>query len=173
LCHEFHRNISCGALARRKTEESGMSTLFRRFPPAHATRPSDAHPHPGGIRAGKKHLQTPMCPSVVTLEGNNSALTDHATVFDRYFSLPTALARHKSAPLLKERERFLAHLEATGTRRSIPSIDRRTTRRRGFRFCYTRRQSTETQHLAIQLRAPLRTSSYSPGAQLQPNARNA
>src|SRR4029077_4784348 len=31
-------------------------------------------------------------------------------------------------------ERFLAHLEATGTRRSIPSIDRRTTRRRGFRF---------------------------------------
>ena len=63
-----------------------------------------------------------MGPSVVTLEGNNSALTDHATVFDRYFSLPTALARHKSAPLLKERERFLAHLEATGTGRSAIRI---------------------------------------------------
>jgi site-specific recombinase XerD len=40
------------------------------------------------------------------------------TVFDRYFFLPAAIARHKSAPLTKERERFLAHLEATGTKRA-------------------------------------------------------
>jgi hypothetical protein len=47
---------------------------------------------------------------------------DEATVFDKYFSVPAALARHKSAPLLKERERFLVHLEATGTRRSAIRI---------------------------------------------------
>jgi hypothetical protein len=39
-------------------------------------------------------------------------------IFDRYFSLPAALARHRSAPLAEERERFLTHLEATGTGRS-------------------------------------------------------
>jgi len=43
-------------------------------------------------------------------------------VFDRYFSLPAALARQRSAPLAKERERFLTHLEATGTRRSAIRI---------------------------------------------------
>jgi integrase/recombinase XerD len=36
-------------------------------------------------------------------------------VFDKYFSLPAALARHQSAPLARERERFLKHLEAGGT----------------------------------------------------------
>ena len=35
-------------------------------------------------------------------------------VFDKYFSLPAALARHRSAPLTKERELFLTHLEAGG-----------------------------------------------------------
>jgi site-specific recombinase XerD len=43
-------------------------------------------------------------------------------VFDKYFSLPAAIARHQSAPLAKERERFLTHLEATGTRRSAIRI---------------------------------------------------
>ena len=38
-------------------------------------------------------------------------------VFDQYFSLPAALARHQSAPLARERERFLTHLEAGGTGR--------------------------------------------------------
>jgi integrase/recombinase XerD len=38
-------------------------------------------------------------------------------VFDKYFSLPAALARHQSAPLARERERFLTHLEAGGTGR--------------------------------------------------------
>jgi hypothetical protein len=28
-------------------------------------------------------------------------------VFDKYFSLPATLARHRSAPLARERERFL------------------------------------------------------------------
>jgi integrase/recombinase XerD len=36
-------------------------------------------------------------------------------VFDKYFSLPAALARHRSAPLARERELFLTHLEAGGT----------------------------------------------------------
>jgi integrase/recombinase XerD len=39
-------------------------------------------------------------------------------VFDKNFSLPAAIARHQSAPLAKERERFLTYLEATGTGRS-------------------------------------------------------
>jgi integrase/recombinase XerD len=43
-------------------------------------------------------------------------------VFDKYFSLPAAIARHQSAPLAKERERFLTHLAATGTRRSAIRI---------------------------------------------------
>src|SRR5580704_1371882 len=43
-------------------------------------------------------------------------------VFDKYFSVPAAIARHQSAPLAKERERFLAHLEATGTKRSAIRI---------------------------------------------------
>ena len=43
-------------------------------------------------------------------------------VFDKYFSLPAAVARHQSAPLAKERERFLTHLEATGTGRSAIRI---------------------------------------------------
>jgi integrase/recombinase XerD len=43
-------------------------------------------------------------------------------VFDKYFSLPAAIARHQSAPLAQERERFLTHLEATGTRRSAIRI---------------------------------------------------
>ena len=43
-------------------------------------------------------------------------------VFDKYFSLPAAIARHRSAPLVKERERFLTHLGATGTRRSAIRI---------------------------------------------------
>jgi integrase/recombinase XerD len=43
-------------------------------------------------------------------------------VFERYFSLPAALARHRSAPLAEERERFLTHLEATGTGRSAIRI---------------------------------------------------
>jgi len=38
-------------------------------------------------------------------------------VFDKYFSLPATLARHQSAPLARERERFLTHLEAGGTGR--------------------------------------------------------
>jgi integrase/recombinase XerD len=38
-------------------------------------------------------------------------------MFDKYFELPTAIARHRSAPLAKEREQFLAHLEAGGTGR--------------------------------------------------------
>jgi hypothetical protein len=38
-------------------------------------------------------------------------------LFDKYFSLPAALARHRSAPLARERERFLTHLEAGGTGR--------------------------------------------------------
>ncbi len=38
-------------------------------------------------------------------------------MFDRYFERPKAIARHRSAPLSRERERFLAHLEAGGTRR--------------------------------------------------------
>ena len=49
-------------------------------------------------------------------------LAGDTIVFDRYFSLPAALARHRSAPLVKERERFLAHLEATGTGRSAIRI---------------------------------------------------
>jgi integrase/recombinase XerD len=44
------------------------------------------------------------------------------TVFERYLSLPAALARHRSAPLVKERARFLVSLEATGTRRSAIRI---------------------------------------------------
>src|ERR1700733_3850220 len=44
------------------------------------------------------------------------------TVFDKYFERPAAIARHRFAPLAKERERFLAHLEATGTRRSAIRI---------------------------------------------------
>jgi hypothetical protein len=43
-------------------------------------------------------------------------------VFDKYFSLPAALARQRSAPLAEERERFLTHLEATGTGRSAIRI---------------------------------------------------
>lgn len=43
-------------------------------------------------------------------------------MFDRYFESPTAIARHGSAPLAKERERFLTHLEAAGTRRSAIRI---------------------------------------------------
>jgi integrase/recombinase XerD len=43
-------------------------------------------------------------------------------VFDKYFSIPAALARHRSAPLAEERERFLTHLEATGTGRSAIRI---------------------------------------------------
>jgi integrase/recombinase XerD len=43
-------------------------------------------------------------------------------VFDKCFSLPAAIARHHSAPLAKERERFLTHLEATGTGRSAIRI---------------------------------------------------
>jgi site-specific recombinase XerD len=59
---------------------------------------------------------------VATLGGDDSGFIGDTTVFDRYFSRPAALARHKSAPLLRERERFLAHLEATGTRRSAIRI---------------------------------------------------
>jgi integrase/recombinase XerD len=43
-------------------------------------------------------------------------------MFEKYFELPAAIARHQSAPLAEERERFLAHLEATGTRRSAIRI---------------------------------------------------
>ena len=35
-------------------------------------------------------------------------------MFDKYFSLPAAIARHRSAPLVEERERFLAQLEDWG-----------------------------------------------------------
>ncbi len=45
-----------------------------------------------------------------------------ATVFERHLSVPAALARHKSAPLVRERERFLLHLETTGTKRSAIRI---------------------------------------------------
>jgi hypothetical protein len=45
-----------------------MSTLFRKFRPPHATKPSGVYPHGDGIRGGKKHLQPPIGPSVVTLE---------------------------------------------------------------------------------------------------------
>jgi len=44
------------------------------------------------------------------------------TVFDKYFERSEAIARHRCAPLAKERERFLAHLETTGTRRSAIRI---------------------------------------------------
>jgi hypothetical protein len=39
-------------------------------------------------------------------------------VFERYFERAAAIARHRSAPLAKDRERFLARMETTGTRRS-------------------------------------------------------
>jgi hypothetical protein len=84
--------------------------------------PSKAPQHTVGVRSGKKDSQTRMDRSVATLGGDDSAFLDDTTVFDRYFSRPAALARHKSAPLLRERERFLAHLEATGTRRSAIRI---------------------------------------------------
>ena len=45
------------------------------------------------------------------------------TVFDKYFERPAAIARHRSAPLAKERERFLTHLETTGTRRSAIRVE--------------------------------------------------
>jgi hypothetical protein len=43
-------------------------------------------------------------------------------VFDKYFERPTAVARHRSAPLARERERFLNHLEAGGTGRQSMRI---------------------------------------------------
>lgn len=43
-------------------------------------------------------------------------------VFDKYFSLPAALARHRSAPLARERELFLMNLEAGGTCRQTIRI---------------------------------------------------
>ena len=58
----------------------------------------------------------------VALKSLPEELAGDTTVFDRYFSLPAALARHRSAPLVEERERFLAHLEATGTGRSAIRI---------------------------------------------------
>jgi integrase/recombinase XerD len=37
------------------------------------------------------------------------------TLFDKYIERPQALARHQSAPLVRERARFLAHTESRGT----------------------------------------------------------
>lgn len=47
---------------------------------------------------------------------------ENVTVFDRHLSVRAAITRHKSAPLLKEREQFLLHLEANGTRHSAIRI---------------------------------------------------
>jgi integrase/recombinase XerD len=88
----------------------------------YTTLPSKAPQHTVGIRSGKKDSQIRMGRSVATLGGDNSGFIGDTTLFDRHFSRPAALARHKSAPLLRERERFLAHLEATGTRRSAIRI---------------------------------------------------
>jgi integrase/recombinase XerD len=96
--------------------------LSRTIQLTHATSPSKACPHRVGIRNGKKHSPPSTGPRVATLTGNDTGLMGSTTVFERYFSLPAALARHKSAPLVRERERFLAHLEATGTRRSAIRI---------------------------------------------------
>ena len=84
--------------------------------------PSKAPQRTVGIQSGKKDSQTRMGQGVATLGGDESGFIGDTTVFDRYFSRPAALARHKSAPLLRERERILAHLEATGTRRSAIRI---------------------------------------------------
>jgi integrase/recombinase XerD len=56
------------------------------------------------------------------LHPGNSGFMGDTTVFDKYFERPAAIARHRSAPLAKERERFLAHLETTGTGRSAIRI---------------------------------------------------
>jgi len=95
------------APAHQKCEDSGGNTLLGTIQLASATCPP-TQPHTG--------------PSATTLGGDDSGLIGDTTVFERYFSLPAALVRHKSAPLLRERERFLAHLEATGTRRSAIRI---------------------------------------------------
>ena len=58
---------------------------------------------------------------VRSLDGQDSQSPD-TSVFDRYLSRATAILRHKSAPLAKERARFLLSLEATGTRRSAIRI---------------------------------------------------
>jgi len=58
----------------------------------------------------------PTAPPVVN--GEDTEIVGNTSVFDRCLSLPIAIARHKSAPLAKERERFLTHLEETGTKRS-------------------------------------------------------
>lgn len=81
--------------------------------------PSKAPQHTVGIRSGTKDSQTR---SVATLGGDDSGFIGDTTVFDRFFSRPAALARHKSAPLVRERERFLSRLEATGTQRSAIRI---------------------------------------------------
>ena len=47
---------------------------------------------------------------------------ENVSVFDRHLSVRAAITRHKSAPLLKEREQFLLHLEANGTRHSAIRI---------------------------------------------------
>ena len=83
---------------------------------------SKAPQHTVGIRSDEKDSQARMGRSVAILGRDDSGFFEDTTVFDRYFSRPAALARHKLAPLLRQRERFLAHLEATGTRRSAIRI---------------------------------------------------
>jgi len=89
---------------------------------ASATCPPKVRQYRAGIPSGKKHSQPRTGPNATTLGGDDSGFIGDTTVFDRYFSFPAALVRHKSAPLLRERERFLVHLEATGTRRSAIRI---------------------------------------------------
>ena len=96
--------------------------MLRTIQLASATCPPNVRQCTAGIPSGKKHSQPRTGPSATTLGGDDSGFIGDTTVFDRYFSLPAALVRHKSAPLLRERERFLAHLEATGTRRSAIRI---------------------------------------------------
>jgi integrase/recombinase XerD len=96
--------------------------LFRAIHRASATCPPDAAQHTAGMGGGKKHSQSRTRPSATTLGENDSGFIGDTAVFNRYFSRPAALERHKSAPLLRERGRFLAHLEATGTKGSAIRI---------------------------------------------------
>jgi hypothetical protein len=110
------------APAHQKCEDSGGNTLLRTIQLSSATCPPKVRQYTAGIPSGKKHSQPRTGPSATTLGGDDSEFIGETTVFDRYFSLPAALVRHKSAPLLRQRERFLAHLEATGTRWSAIRI---------------------------------------------------
>src|SRR5580700_11707857 len=110
------------APAHQKCEDSRRNTLPKTVQLASASRTPRPRQYTVGIPSSKKHSQPRTNPTATTPGGDDSGFIRATTVFDRYFSLPSALARHKSAPLVRERERFLAHLEATGTRRSAIRI---------------------------------------------------